>query len=211
MKRMVALFSSLLIVSMSYADLMVGGITFDDNAFADAVIDYSSTALFQSYTTDPFNRHNVTAEEALLGSDLRSSTIELQSNEYVSVGFTDNIIYNGSGADLAIFEMFSTPEVGDVMVSVGGMVIAQHAVSLGYMDIGGVSNYVNVAYVDLSDYGFALGQTTDYVRAYGASSEYAAFGAINNRSTAVPEPATISMLLIGFLGLGLSAFRQRKP
>ena len=78
--------------SVLHADIIVGGITFADNAFADEVIDYSPNALFQSYTTNPFSRFNVTAEEALVGSDLRSSTIELSYGEYVTVGFNDNLM-----------------------------------------------------------------------------------------------------------------------
>jgi hypothetical protein len=189
------------------AAITVGGITFDDNAFADKVIDYSPGVSFQSYTTDPFVRYNVTAEEALLGSDLRSSTIELPYNQYVTVGFTDNLIFNGTGYDLIIFEMFSTPEVGNIVVELGGIALPQTAISLGYMDIGGVSNYVNAAYVDLADYGFAVNQTTDYVRAYGNASEYAAFGAWNNLSVGVPEPST--MLLLGSALLGLAGFGRK--
>ncbi len=210
MKRMVVVFSILVLMWAlpGQASIIVGGMTFDDNAFADVVIDYSPTAVFQSYTTDPFDRFTVSAETALLGSDLRSSTIELGAGEYVSVGFRDNLIYNGNGADLAIFEMFATPEVGNIMVAAGGTSIAQSVVSLGSMNIGGVSNYVNVALVDLSDFGFALGQTTDYVRAYGNSSEYAAFGAINNRSASVPEPLTFAM--VGMSLFGLACLRPRK-
>ncbi|MGV8074354.1 MAG: PEP-CTERM sorting domain-containing protein [Syntrophobacteraceae bacterium] len=190
------------------ADIIVGGITFQDNAFADEVIDYSAGAVFQSYTTDPFNRYNVTAEAALLGSDLRSSTIELPYGGYVTVGFTDNLIFNGAGTDLIIFEMFSSAEFGSVVVELGGTALAASVTSLGYMDIGGVSNYVNIASVDLSDYGFAANQTTDYVRIFGTSSEYAAFGALNNSQNApVPEPCTV--LLLGSGLAGLAAFRKR--
>jgi len=189
------------------AAISVGGMTFDDNAFADKVIDYSPTAVFQSYTTDPFIRYNVTAEQALLGSDLRSSTIELQANEYVTVGFTDNLIFNGAGYDLIIFEMFSGPEIGNIVVEIGGTPLFQQAISQGYMDIGGVYNYVNAAFVDLADYGFAANQTTNYVRAYGIGSEYAAFGAWNNLSVGVPEPST--MLLLGSALLGLAGFARK--
>lgn len=202
--------SIFLFASLSQANIIVAGLSFDDNAFADAVIDYSPTAVFQSYTTDPFSRFNVSAEQALTGSDLRSSTIELQSNEFVTVGFSDNLVYNGDGADLAIFEMFSTPEAGNVSVQLGGVAITQTAISLGYMDIGGVSNYVNVAYVDLSDYGFTAGQTTDYVRAYGNSSEYSAFGAIHSTSSSVPEPSTIAMFGFGLLSVAAACVNRRK-
>jgi len=182
----------------SYGSLVVGGITFDDNAFADIVFDYTEEAVFQSYTNDIFQRFDVSAQQALLGYDLRSSTIDLLSDQYVAVGFTDNLIFNGNGADFVIFETFSTIDPGKVVVEVGGFAIQQKGISLGYIDIGNVYNFVSKIEVDLTDYGFAENQTTNYIKAYGNYSEYAAFGAINNKnseSSNVPEPSTILLLL----------------
>ena len=192
------------VVEQAEATIIVAGIPFDDNAFADVVLGTSGNPDFERIVgPTAFDRVPTTAEDALLGSDLASMTIELTSSQSVTVGFTDNAVLNDTGYDLIIFEEFSTPEGGTVQVEVDGTQRFEAAVSLGMFDVlPGVSNYINVAYIDLSDYGFAPGQTTQYVKIFGSNSEFAVFGAFNN----IPEPATVCLLGLG----GLSLIRRKR-
>lgn len=187
------------------ASISLGGITFDDNAFADDVIYYTPGISFERQITDPFDRVATTAEDAVLGSDLASSTIEMSSDQILAVQFTDNAVINLPGDDIAIFELFSIAEFGEATILATTMAV--NGVSLGSIAIPGTSfsNYVNLATIDLSDFGVAPNAVISSIQmtVSGVGSEYAAFGAINN----IPEPATFG--LIGIAATGVIFVRRR--
>ena len=196
--------------AVEYAESTVtlAGISFEDNAFADVVVTTIGDPTFERIVgPGVYDRVATTGEDALLGHDLASMTIELQDNQGVAVAFTDNAVFNGPGDDLIIFEEYGEPEGGTIRVEVGGVQRLESAVFLGNFEVlPGVTNYINAVYVDLSDYGFVANETTQYVEAFGQASpdgsEFAVFAAYNN----IPEPGTI--LLLGLGGLGL--LRRRR-
>lgn len=206
----VAGIAAMVLSANANATIVRGGISFDDNAFADEVIDYSAGINFERQQSGPFDRVSATPEEALLGADLSTSTIDMQSDESLTVGFSDNVVVNGAGADLAIFELFGFNEFGEVTIN--GVTSGVVGVSLGSIAIPGTgfNNTVNVAQIDLSDFGIAAGGMISslQVAITGATSEYAAFGAMN--SAPVPEAGALMMLGMGLLGFTLVARRRQR-
>lgn len=192
------------------ATITVAGITFDDNAFADAILEVVGNPSFERIIgPTAFDRVPTTAEDALIGSDLASMTIEMDASQSVALGFIDNAIINQTGYDLIVFEEFSGPEGGNVQVEMGGVIRMENAVSLGVFEIApGITNYVNAMYIDLSDYGLAIGQTTQYVKLWGTASEYAAVGAFNSvDAEVIPAPGAV---LLGGIGAGLIGWLRRR-
>lgn len=177
----------------------IGGINFDDNAFADALY-YS----YGSYTTS--------------GGSLASVLTDINPGTYafsftpganVMLGFTDNNAFNGAGADLAIFEL-GIPDT--VQVFFGTQSMSYLTSYTGY-SAGGYN--LNVALVDFSDFGIVPGANLTY-QSIGLSTQ-AAGGTVPSLSLVgalhtvmpVPEPETYALLLLGLGAVGLSS-RLRK-
>lgn len=183
------------------AAIVLGGINFADNAFADQVVSFTPGISFQRQTTNPGTRVATTPEDAVLGSDLASSTIEMVGGQSLTLAFTDNVVVNGPGADLAIFELFAGVEYGNLTIN--GVTLAISGASLGFIPIPGTafSNNVSLAQIDLSAFGVAPGGSVSSLTITGNGSEYAAFGAINSAAAAVPVPGTLALF-----GIALGAF-----
>ncbi|MDY7012496.1 MAG: hypothetical protein SVX43_02645 [Cyanobacteriota bacterium] len=80
-------------VAPANAAIIVGGISFDDNAFADSIISANfSGSIFPSGNT---------LQEALLGSNINSHA-DTSPGNFFELGFEDNFVLNGPGNDLAV-------------------------------------------------------------------------------------------------------------
>lgn len=177
----------------------IGGINFADNAFADALY-YS----YGSYTTSGGSLASV-----LTDIDEGTYAFSFTPGANVMLGFTDNNVFNGAGADLAIFEL-GIPDT--VKVFFGTQSMSYLTSYTGY-SAGGYN--LNVALVDFSDFGIAAGANLTYQSigletqaAGGTVPSLSLVGALNTVMP-VPEPETYALLLLGLGAVGLSS-RLRK-
>jgi PEP-CTERM motif len=178
------------------ATTTVGGISFADNAFADALY----------YSSGNFTTSGGSLSQVLTDKDAGTYAFSFSAGASVMLGFTDNNVFNGSGADLAIFEL-GIPDT--VTVSLAGQTKSFQTVATGF-SAGGYS--LNVALVDFSDFGIVAGANLTYQQIgldtnIGTVPSLSLVGALH--VNAVPEPETYAMLLAG-MGVVATIARRRK-
>lgn len=187
------------------AAIIVGGISFDDKAFADSIISTnSSRSAFPPGST---------LQDGLLGSNINSH-LDTQPGDFFELGFEDNSVFNGLGNDLAVFDISDDTDPFDVSLTVGGQ---SFSVPRSGFSIVGTNSFgfpLRVAFVDLDDLGVPANvKLNSIVFATPRSSvEFAAFGALNSipKTKSVPEPTSIlSLLSICAVGVGSMVFKQK--
>lgn len=179
----------------------IGGINFADNAFADTLV--SSSGNFSVFGDDA-----PTLASVLTDTDPATFAWSYDSDARLDFAFTDNVIVNGEGADLAIFEMGANDTIS---VSIGSNV-RNYSTVWTETTAGGF--YLNVAKVDLSDFGYAFGAELQNVT-LGVSimspeetvPSVSLVGAIN--VTPVPEPETYALMALGLGAVAARRLRKR--
>jgi len=170
------------------ATVTLTGISFEDNAFADEILEVQGTWL-----------GNVSA---VLGPTINDCTWNSprDENAFIKVAFTDNSIVNGSGADFVMFEETGVDPGDAVKVTIAG-------VTNMYVPAWR-SGPVNAAFIDLDDFGVAPGDRVSVMTLWGGATEpeYMGIGALNN---GCPIPAPAAVWLVGFGLLSLPAVRRR--
>jgi hypothetical protein len=195
--------------------ITLAGYTFSDNAFADQVLSCSGQLLFNSTGILGDNQwlglnNFADLESAIIGSNLNTYVSLGINSLYLELGFSDNLVVNGPGADLVLFELSRLDDFS-VSLTVGGPVITAVSNSTGYSN----GNYgVNAALVDLSSLGVQSGNSVDRIVLHKAVvdnpnpfisvyPDVAAVGALN--SVPVPEPGfTLLLLGIAFVPIAVS-------
>lgn len=177
----------------------IGGINFDDNAFADALY----------YSAGSFTTSGGSLASVLTDKNPGTYAFSWTPGANVMLGFTDNAVYNGAGADLAIFEL-GVPDT--VVVNFGTQSQSFLTTYTGY-SAGGYN--LNVALVDFSSFGIAYGANLPYqsiglstVAAGGTVPSLSLVGALHTAAP-VPEPETYALMLLGIGAVGLGS-RLRK-
>ncbi len=188
------------------ASVIVGGITFDDDAFADTLISSSGSYTVGGNTTD--------LTTAVVGYDVDNYAYSFSSGAYLELGFTDNVIVNDTGDDVALFEL-GLPDTFKFSLTIGGVTKEYLTVGTGYTGAGFA---LNVARINLDDFGVAAGASIssivigmDVLASGGTVPSFTAAGALNSRSNGVPEPSTIvTGGLAAVMGLGYGWRRKRR-
>ena len=151
-------------------------------------------------------------EDVLTDADLATSAVFLNADSYVELGFVDNVVVNRGISDLAIYELGSRADPFEVSLTVGGITSVIASVYTGY-DVDGKG--VNVAMVDLSDFGLLPDETINNI-VIGAVNDdrplLAVVGAplesLPAPTTHAPEPGPIALFLAGSVVVGM-AIRRR--
>ncbi len=199
-KAGVSIFCTLLMIFAHSANaVIIAGENFDDDAFVDTLL--SSTG---SWSTSGGALASVVTDNTF-----DTWAFSLDSSGYLQLGFTDNVLVNGAGFDLAIFEIGTADNFG-ISLTIGGTTNVYNTVDTG-LNTGGFS--VNLAKINLDDFGLAAGAALTEVTVYGNNPPggttdnqptFGLVGALNSRSAAAPAPATIMLLGVALAGLGLT-------
>ena len=195
----------LVLATGATADVVIGGITFDDTAFADELISSAGT---WTILGDGAN-----LEDVLLGSDITNGAFPEPVDALVDnvvLGFTDNVIWNGPGDDVALFEYGNVEDWAAVSITVGGIAQTYQSIDTGqdvFIRRAGPYN-LNVIKVDLDDFGVPAGAALNMLQilplpdgSAGTTFTLNTIGAIH-----IPEPAPLLLVAIGLL---YSAGRRR--
>lgn len=185
----------------------VAGINFQDNAFADTVL--ASSGL---YTLGGA----ATLQAAVTGPALTKYALTRDPGAYIQLGFTDNYLVNGAGNDLALFE-YGAPDIFGVSLTIGGITHTYASVGTGFTGtVDGITYNVNVAEVNLDDFGVAAGaQLTSIVVGMGIDNgvtvpSLGVAGALNSapQNGTVPDGGT-TISLLGMVCLALGALKRK--
>lgn len=200
--------ASLLAAPAAQAALNIGGLSLDEAGFADTLV--SSTGVFTTSSG--------TLANALTDGSLSTWALSTTPGAKVVLGFTDRVLVNGTGNDLALFERgheayeYSQEGFDSFNVTINGITRLYFTTETTTI----VDDYnVNMTAVDLSFFGVADGATVSQVEigldynTRGSLPQLQLVAGINTVA-AVPEPATVLMTLAG-LGLvgGIARRRQR--
>jgi len=194
--RIAALVVGLLvaIVGQARGEVTIAGYSFADNAFPDVLISQFGTF---SITGAP------DLAGAVLGADLNSYARGTSYDAHYTVGYTDNIVRNVPGPDIAFFELWIEDNFHVEINGVRRLVNTQYNVGQG------PHGTLNIGLVDLDDFGLPPGAMVDRVTLWVGSgwspSEYTPTMTVVG--AAIPEPATTALLMVGS---GLMMLRRKR-
>jgi len=186
----------------SAAPIVIAGVGYD-------TVDFSDTLISSGSTGGVFTVSGASLAAAVTGWDVDDWAFCNCTTAYVELGFTDNVVVNGPGNDLRLFEI-GTPDDFGISLTIAGATQTVNSAATGFNQGGGFG--INVANVDLSAFGIAAGDSISSIvvrlgfpfAGTSLSPTLGAVVALNSAPTAVPEPGTISLL-----GFGLAAVARR--
>ncbi len=171
-----ALATSLLLSSgPARAEIIVAGLSFEDNAFADRVMSTDFTGIYGSCDGSA-----ATLSDAMVGANIDSwidygyhdnvpgpdgdYNSEAPPYQYVEMAFTDNVAVNASGDDIALFQVGT---VNSILIALDKESILNPYAATSraiIVDVEALAersacNSMTVGYLDLSDLGVAANDT----------------------------------------------------
>ena len=191
------------VASRSNAD-EVGGFEFSSNAFADNIVSFSPGV-------DLINSNTI--EEALFGSDTSTGISYFNALPgSIELSFDDNLVVNGLGDDIVVFEFGSNED--SIIVSSPQAEIATTITSFDTgFDSGFGSFPLFAATLDLSDLGVSANGTISTLQLsfFDADGDGLSFtpSAVGALHTSIPEPSA-GVLGVVFLALSLTHSRRTK-
>jgi hypothetical protein len=209
----VFIFVLMLSSGASASPISVGGFSFlaGEQAFAD------DASLVSGVIT---GANEETIRTVLVGSNIADSFNTGDSGGgIVEVRFTDNLVRNGSGTDLVIFELSGdkpagTPDPREIFAvsvfdgSTFSSFVTVTPIATGFPNPADPTLDVFAVEIDIGSFGVPMGGTTDRVRLHifnanlgSKSADLTALGALN--SAPIPEPSTALLLAAGLAGLAL--------
>lgn len=196
MKRLnlvIALLAFFCFAGNANATTTLAGYDFDDDAFADA--------LRSSYGT--FSTNGGSLESVLTDISLGTYAWSWTTGAYVELDFTDNTLVNDTGYDLALFEL---GYANSFKLTIDDTTITYGSSYTGYK-VKKVN--VNVALIDLDDFGLAPGTGLSSILvgldlvAGGQATTFSLAGALNSGPPLPPLPFRARS---GFWAQALSGF-----
>lgn len=210
-------------LSSAYASVVVGTYSFESEQLVDQVLSFTGTGLYtgSGYVNPLTDSTNITDTDPVTSpiTFLATAPYAGYQNETMGLGFSQTSIFNGDGADIALFFLFnqSTNAVdvtlnnitnrlsfADVYSSSGVQQVAD-GVEWNGATLNNV--LVQVAEIDLSDFGFANRALLNEallvnMNQTGAGNEAVALSLVGGLNTAlVPVPAAVWLFGSGLLGL----------
>jgi len=132
--------------------------------------------------------------------------LSLPTGSYVTVGFTDEVIFDGVGNDIFIGEVGVAGETANVFVSSDNTTffflgVANDATVTAFdlAAIGFVGNVTAVKILGLDNFGGSAGFDVAFVQGLPGSID------------AIPEPGAWALMILGFGLVGTMARRVRRP
>jgi hypothetical protein len=187
--------------------LQIGGLSFGDDAYADTLIASTGT-----YTVA-----GASLQAALTDANLSTWATSATPGAKLLLGFTNNVIVNGAGDDLALFEVgheayeYSQEGFDSFDVTINGITRSYFTTETTTI----VDDHnVNMTALDLSFFGLAAGATVNRVEigmdfdTRGSRPQLQLVAAIHSQAAAVPEPETCGLMLAGLCGMALLARRR---
>jgi len=186
--------------------LSIGGLTLSEQAFADTLISAQGS----------FSSNADSVAQALTDHRLSTWVQSPTAGARVVLGFSDNLAFNGTGDDIALFEVgheayeYSQEGFDSLWVTINGVTrLYSTTETTTIVD----DHNVNMTRLDLSHFGLAAGATIDRIEigldydTRGSLPQLQLVAAIHSVAAPVPEPAHWALLLAG--GALLLARRRR--
>ncbi|WP_439135573.1 hypothetical protein [Pseudomaricurvus sp.] len=218
------LYATLLLCSLPFSHAQAGLI-----GYADVVLDYFDSGTgrlsgpFGGHVNDSIDSTSgvypiATSTSVVLGSDPEGSGekidfLSLPTGSYVTLGFTDETITDGAGADFFINDAGAHLESADVFVSSN---------LIDFVFLGTVFSNISMA-MDLASISFT--DPVQAIKVVGRDTEGGSAGfdlanievlsgsigtAPQSSPVAVPSPASLALMVLGLAVLSRGQYRQKK-